>query len=196
MNIVSESLEELNEDFKSKFTKGLIGAAFVGGLTGSPLQAQSHNYGFDINQEFNKKLGSERSYGFGAIDLSYARYKNLGLPDSSYTHWVINNIKKKGIENINNINTERLSSRIIFSDAIFSDGNSKIKTVLLTHGPITPGDFLIKGKQQILTGLGMQAIGGIVSLISVQSMKNLNIEDFPEIYNNKKVYGSYDMAGV
>jgi hypothetical protein len=47
MKLVYESLDEfnfnLNEDWRSKLAKGIVGAAFVGGMMGTPAYSQSQN---------------------------------------------------------------------------------------------------------------------------------------------------------
>jgi hypothetical protein len=109
--LVYESLDELNEDWKSKIAKGLVGAAFVGSMTGLPSCSSKTSDNYDKTEQTfktNDKNWKHKAYKNIFDELSKHYYlKNAFIEGPSSMYYINDNKTGCNIvgneENINNI---------------------------------------------------------------------------------------------
>jgi len=132
-------------------------------------------------------------------DLSYSKFKNTfgETTQRSYEQWVASQISKKGAEKVINIDSAKFGKTDILlskSEFTLKGESNKQSVVVVSKNDITPGNYLIKAKKQILTGVGLQLVGGVAGYLIVNSSKSIDPAKYPIEYGDSGYNITYESA--
>ena len=128
--LVYESLEELNEDWKSKIAKGLVGAAFMGSMAGLPACSSRTSDNYDKTEQTSKTNDKE---------WKHKSYQNVFNEISK--HYYLKNTLKEGITSIYNINDLKTRRSIVYSAEDLNNIKNDIMKFLQTEPKLSHGKY-------------------------------------------------------